>query len=302
MRAGPPLDPLTNLALSRSAHVRSAELRADGAALERMWGASSTRVLHVNRGHVATDGAGLRWLTPSECAADAERYFLGIHDQIAYFACATGEQIEPAATLRELGAVLGDLEVGLIVQAVALSQWHATHSHCARCGAQTHSSTAGYSRTCIACSAEHYPRTDPAVIVLVHDADDRILLGRQAAWPEGRFSTFAGFVEPGESFEAAVVREVLEEAGVQVERPRYLGSQPWPFPASVMIAFSAVATDPQAARADGAEIEQIRWLTRAELSADLAAGRLILPPSVSVARRMIETWFGGRLAGGEAWR
>jgi NAD+ diphosphatase len=293
---------LDELALARLEHDRAAELRSDGDALEALWRDPATRVLRVSKGHVESVDGALLWRASADCAADDERYFLGLHGGTAYFASTTTDGEFTSATLRELGAGLGDLEVGLVVHAVALAQWHATHSACARCGGITASINGGSSRRCERCEAEHYPRTDPAVIVLVRDPRDRILLGRQAAWPPGRFSTFAGFVEPGESFEAAVRREVAEESGVTVGAITYLGSQPWPFPASVMIAFDAVTTEPDLAKADGTEIEQVRWLTRDELADAVRDGEIVLPPSVSIARKMIEAWFGRPLHGGEAWR
>lgn len=305
MRSGPPVDPLPSdrLALSRVDHERAAHLRTDQPTLDALWIAPSTRVLRVHRGRCEVVGQELAWFT-SSTVGEGERYFLGQHRGVSYFACAVDDEsaIQSAATLREIGAVLPDLEVGLLVQAVALAQWHASHPRCARCGDPTEVVSAGYARRCSTCDVEHYPRTDPAVIVLVCDEQDRILLGRQAVWPQGRFSTFAGFVEPGESFESAVAREVHEEAGVHVTDVRYLGSQPWPFPASVMIAFVATTAHPEQARPDGSEIEQVRWFSREELADSLASGEVILPPSVSIARRMIEAWFGDALTGGEAWR
>ena len=134
------------------------------------------------------------------------------------------------------------------------------------------------------------------------DRQDRILLGHQPIWPEGRFSTFAGFLEPGETFEQCVAREILEESAVRVSELKYLGSQPWPFPASIMIAFEAVTDNPDDARGDGEEITDVRWFSRAELKAATADGSLLLPPSISVARKMIERWLGESAQGGETWR
>jgi len=181
---------------------------------------------------------------------------------------------------------------------------------CSKCGAGTTSSLGGAVRVCVKCDAQHHPRTDSAVIVLVRDADDRILLGRQAVWPVGRFSTFAGFLEPGETFEQCVSREVFEESGVSVSQINYLGSQPWPFPASIMISFEAVIDDPSAARPDGEEIVELRWYSRAQMRNAMEDGTLLLPPIISVARKMIERWFGAEhgefsgqtLTGGESWR
>jgi NAD+ diphosphatase len=167
----------------------------------------------------------------------------------------------------------------------------------------------GSVRVCPEDSTQHHPRTDPAVIVLVKDRDDRILLGHQPIWPDKRFSTFAGFVETGESFEECVSREVFEEAGVYASEIRYLTSQPWPFPASIMIAFEAITHRPEEARPDGTEITEVRWFSRDEMKAAVDAQDILLPPKISVARRMIEAWYTrvdgytrDQLRGGESWR
>jgi NAD+ diphosphatase len=195
------------------------------------------------------------------------------------------------------------------MHAVGLANWHATHTHCARCGAKTVSDLGGTVRVCPQDATQHHPRTDPAVIVLVKDKDDRILLGHQPIWPDKRFSTFAGFVETGESFEECVSREVFEEAGVYLTDINYLTSQPWPFPASIMIAFEAITHRPEEARPDGTEITEVRWFSRAEMKNAVATGDLLLPPTISVARRMIQSWYTSvdgytreQLHGGESWR
>ncbi|HET9655417.1 MAG TPA: NAD(+) diphosphatase [Kineosporiaceae bacterium] len=204
--------------------------------------------------------------------------------------------------LRAVGHLLDDTDAGLLTCAVALANWHAVHGCCARCGEPTEPVQAGWARACPACGAEHYPRTDPAVIMAVVDPADRILLGRQARWPSKRFSTLAGFVEPGESLEAAVRREVAEEAGVVVGEVRYLGSQPWPFPSSLMLGYRAQAVTTQI-RVDGTELAQARWWTREEFALDTGTGELLLPPRLSIARRLIEDWYGGPVADAEeAWR
>jgi NAD+ diphosphatase len=244
----------------------------------------------------ATQVAGL---IKSGAFESGERYFLGL-DQISsepYFAWNSphfnSENDQAPAgytTLREIGGELDELQMEIALHAVALSNWHNTHPHCARCGATTSVSLGGAIRTCDKDKSEHYPRTDCAVIVLVRDSQDRILLGRQAIWPEGRFSCFAGFLEPGETFEQCVQREVFEESGVAVREINYLGSQPWPFPASIMISFEAITDFPESARPDGEEIVAIKWLSRAELKAEISAGTLLLPPDMSVSRKMIDRW------------
>ena len=286
---------------------RASELRTDPATLALLL--KRAKVLSVGGGKVSADLASAKLLYPN--AQSEENYFLGIDraTDTPYFAAHVAES-EELCSLREIGAALSPLEIGLALHAVALSNWHASHPMCSKCGAATTSSLGGAVRVCDQCEAQHHPRTDSAVIVLVRDADDRILLGRQAVWPIGRFSTFAGFLEPGETFEQCVSREVFEESGVSVSKINYLGSQPWPFPASIMIAFEAVIDDPSTARPDGEEIVEVRWYSRAQLRAAMEDGSLLLPPSISVARKMIERWFGAdhgefkgeSLTGGESWR
>lgn len=277
---------------------RGAELRARPEDLESLWAAPTTRILRVQRNQIAVDGQSLKFGPPIE----GERYFLGIAEGVAYFAVREESEGHDWKSLREVAHLFSALELELALHAIALVNWHSAHSHCPRCGQPTTSELGGSIRRCAADQSEHYPRTDPAIITLVRDRDDRILLGRQSVWPPKRYSTFAGFVEPGESFEAAVVREVAEEAGVSVSEIEYLGSQPWPFPASVMIAFTATTDEPQSARPDGVEIESVVWLSREELREAVAKEEILLPPGISIARRMIESWNGGPLEGGSAWR
>ena len=188
------------------------------------------------------------------------------------------------------------VDAGLLTQAVALANWHSTHPHCPRCGAVTRVASAGHTRVCPADGSEHFPRTDPAVIMLVHDGE-RILLAGGARWGERRVSVLAGFVEVGESLEQAVAREVREEVGVSVRECRYLGSQPWPLPRSLMLGFFARADAGQEPRIDGEEIRFARWYTRGQLRAAMEAEEIFLPGRVSIARQLIETWYGGRLPG-----
>jgi len=215
-------------------------------------------------------------------------------------------KVENLRTLREIGAFLSPRDIGLSVHAQGLANWHKKHPRCSQCGAATTVISGGSVRKCLIDESEHYPRTDSAIIVLVKDDQDRILLGRQKVWPKNRFSTFAGFVEPGESFEHCVVREVAEEAGINLTKINYLGSQPWPFPSSLMIAFEAVTDNPSAARPDGDEIEEIRWFSRAEMKQAILDATLILPLEISVARQMINDWYGDDavkdLKGAESWR
>jgi NAD+ diphosphatase len=286
---------------------RASELRTDPATLALLL--KRAKVLSVGGGKISADLASAKLLYPN--AQSEENYFLGIDraTDTPYFAAHVAES-EELCSLREIGAALSPLEIGLALHAVALSNWHTSHPRCSKCGAETTSSLGGAVRVCDQCEAQHHPRTDSAVIALVRDTDDRILLGRQAVWPVGRFSTFAGFLEPGETFEQCVSREVFEESGVSVSKINYLGSQPWPFPASIMIAFEAVINDPEAARPDGEEIVEVRWYSRAQLKSAMEDGSLLLPPGISVARKMIERWFGAdhgefrneSLTGGESWR
>jgi NAD+ diphosphatase len=300
---------------------RASELRSDEAELNRLW--SAAKIIRVAESKLATDGTSLRFLTAAEVEklieskifTTGDKYFLGIDtaSKLAYFAwdcdevgLAAGESsTEGMASLRELGGTLDEFHLGISMHAIALSNWHRSHPHCSKCGALTESSLGGSVRVCVKDQSQYHPRTDSAVIVLVKDKDDRILLGHQPIWPDGRFSTFAGFLEPGETFEQCVEREVFEESGVKVNEIKYLGSQPWPFPASIMIAFSAVVEDPSTAKADGVEITEVRWFSRDELKASIADGSLLLPPTISVARKMISMWFGpgaDKLTGGESWR
>jgi NAD+ diphosphatase len=198
--------------------------------------------------------------------------------------------------LRQVGAAMQGRDAGLGVTAVALAAWHRSHRCCPRCGTPTEVAHAGWVRHCPADGTDQYPRTDPAVIMAVVDADDRLLLGHAAHWPERRFSTLAGYVEPGESLEQAVRREVDEEVGVTVGEVAYRGSQPWPFPASLMLAFRAQATSTDL-RPDGVEVTEARWFTRAELADAAAAGEVLLPMRASIARALIEEWAGSALPG-----
>ena len=286
---------------------RAGHLRSNQTTLDQMW--AKAKIVHFSDGRLAVsaDATELRFLNAAQIEAfiesgefkAGEKYFLGLDqlDNEPYFAWNSSHPKSqsdevPAgyATLREIGGDLDEMQMELALHTVALSNWHKTHPHCARCGAPTSVALGGAVRTCDADKSEHYPRTDCAVIVLVRDHEDRILLGRQAIWPEGRFSCFAGFLEPGETFEQCVQREVNEESGVAVREINYLGSQPWPFPASIMISFEAITDFPEVARPDGEEIVEIKWLSRTQFNEQVADGSLSLPPIMSVSRKMIDRW------------
>jgi len=299
------------LLLARGTIDRSAALRQHPERLEKVWADDErTRVVLVadGRAPIGNDGesAELVLLRPSQAPA-GDRYLLGVDEQgVTYFAVRPADGVPgeiPGGVpdrarwegLRRAGSLLGDRDAGLLVNAVALEAWHSTHQHCPRCGARTEMTAGGHMRVCPQDGSQHFPRVDPAVIMLVHDGD-RCLLARGPQWPQGRFSVLAGFVEPGESLEQAVIREVAEEVGVSVTAPRYLGSQPWPFPRSLMLGFFARATSTEL-RLDPAEIAEARWLSRAELREAVEGEELMLPGQVSIARRLIETWYGGPLPG-----
>ncbi|MFM1789657.1 MAG: hypothetical protein RLZZ12_1006 [Actinomycetota bacterium] len=301
-----------SLPLSRGELDRAAHLRSDEQALEEMWSRAKVIDLLGDRFRCRNNSLDLQ-SSDSFPANDenAERYFLGIDKSgTPYFALHRNASLEEFPSeyesLRTVGKSLNSLEIGAAVHALAIAQWHDSHRRCAKCGAETRVSMGGAVRRCDSCESDHHPRTDPAIIVLVKDGSNRILLGRQRVWPAKRFSTFAGFVEPGESFESTVIREVAEECGGIVTSMRYLGSQPWPFPASLMIAFEAIISNPDSVKADGEEIEEIIWLNRTELKSKVANQDLLLPPRISVARAMIEGWYGESasedLVGSETWR
>lgn len=285
---------MLHLPLARAQLDRKAELRTDPLALQQL---ESNGIFYkfYDGNFFTADGGLAKFAFDQKPTGEHETFFLGVDDSgVGHFLWS--QRDAPSgdvhlASLRQIAGAISATEIGIAVQGQGLALWHGSHPRCARCGKETKSFDGGYLRRCDE-GHQHHPRTDPAVIVLVKDRQDRILLGHQGSWDEGRFSTFAGFVEPGESFEAAVIREVQEEAGVGVTELVYLGSQPWPFPASVMIAFEAITDDPERARADGSEITEIGWWSRDSIKADIDSGRLRLPPFVSVARAMINRWYG----------
>jgi NAD+ diphosphatase len=289
------------IALSHHAHNRIAGRRTDDAWLRDAWGRSSTRavVLHDAR-LVVPDGADapeIRWIRTDE-APTGQRVLLGEHRDEVRFAVLV-EDLPAGARAEHLRAfvqTLDEEEAALVLHAVALAEWLRSHRHCPRCGAELEVQGAGHLLSCPRCGRQQFPRTDPAVIMAVTDDDGRCLLGRQRHWPEGRYSTLAGFVEPGESLEHAVAREVEEEVGVEVDEVTYFGNQPWPFPASLMVGFFAHARTTRIS-VDGAEISDARWFTREQVKTEADAGTLLLPSGVSISRSLVETWYGGPLPG-----
>ncbi len=245
--------------------------------------------------HVATaDGPSLAWFSADE-APEGEWIWLGEQNGRSHAAVVVDGRVpaELAPTsIRVLAPQLDPDDLSLAVHAVAIARWLAATPYCPRCGHATQIRQSGHLRHCPGCGTDHFPRTDPAVIMLITDDEDRALLGRNPAWPEGRFSTLAGFVEPGESLEDAVRREVAEEVGVAVGEVTYAASQPWPFPASLMVGFHGRATDPTIS-VDHDEIAEAVWVTREQLRAYGEAGTLLLPPrGVSISSWLIEAWLG----------
>jgi len=286
--------------LGRAGVDRAAHLRADDEWLARAWANQSSRVIVVEDGRALVDDVNALLATATADAPSGERYFLGVAtpsdvaDAIGVFAVAAPlpDPLPPgtrATTVRDIGADLSAADAGLLAHAAALEQWHVRHPRCPLCGAATVVALAGHLRRCVDDGSEHHPRTDPAVIMQVIDLADRCLLGRQSTWPPGRMSTLAGYVEAGETLEHAVVREVFEEVGVWVDDVRYVASQPWPFPSSLMLAFTARATTTQL-DVDGLEIAEARWFTRDELRSAVADGTLRLPMRASVAFYLIDGW------------
>jgi NAD+ diphosphatase len=303
--------PLGRLALSRSTVDRATLRRADGAWVESAWEDPSSRVLVVSDSQAlvrSVDGQPELVFVSSAEAPEGTKFLLGVDaDDVAYFGVSvpggasrvhSGEDDVQLMSLRQVGALLSDRDAGLLTHAVALANWHDTHTHCPRDGTPTVPAPAGHLTTCPTDGSEHFPRLDPAVIMLVIDPDDRCLLARNALWPKGRMSVLAGFVEPGESAEHAVAREVFEETAITVGHIRYLGSQPWPMPRSLMLGFQAAAPAGQRIIVDAEEIGEARWFTREEMLAAIGTGELALAPTSSIARRLIEFWYGGELPDG----
>jgi NAD+ diphosphatase len=317
--AAEPPGELGPLALSRAGVDRSGHLRADDAWLAAAWADPTTRVLVADKGRALAEigaaTARLVFISPDE-APGGVRFLLGVAKDGTAFFGVNGPLPEPPPSrqaaggagrdgaaevrpspLREAGPLLSDRDAGLMTHAVALANFHDTHHFCPRCGEPSEPVASGHARRCTVEGTDEFPRVDPAMIVLVTDPADRCLLARNAAWPARRVSILAGFVEAGESAEQAVAREVAEEVGITVGRVRYLGSQPWPMPQSLMLGFRAEAAGGLDLRADHEEIAEANWYSRAELAAAIAGGVIALPPPVSIAHQIIRSWYGADLPG-----
>jgi NAD+ diphosphatase len=293
--------------LSGAAYDRVSHRRNDPAWLESAWPQARVVVLSaegttpVVRG---SDVVRLELRQPSSMAPGPPRRFLGVVDEVPYFAVTVPAEADDWAGLREVGASTDDVQAGLLTTAVALEQWHSRHQRCPLCGTATDETQAGWTRTCPRDGSQHFPRTDPAVIMLVHDGADRCLLGRGITWAPGRFSTLAGFVEPGESLEAAVAREVFEEVGITVDAVSYVASQPWPFPSSLMLGFTARVAGHPPLQPDRVEVAEAGWFTREQVRQAAAwtdSGatphtdavlRGVSPP-LSISRYLIDRWLAG---------
>ena len=296
--------------MGRTVFDRAAHHRRDQPWLDEAW--TSARVLLRQRGidHAGLSGrrppSGSRWPNRPTSARPASAGSSACTTSVAYFAVRS-EAAGDWRGLRDIGDRGDPLELDLLVTAVALTQWHLRHGRCALCGAATEIEQAGWTRRCPVDGSEHFPRTDPAVIMLIHDGGDRCLLGRGAIWAPGRYSTLAGFVEPGESLESAVIREVFEEVGVAVDDVRYVASQPWPFPSSLMLGFIAHADGAAVVRPDKVEMAEAAG-SPASRSPRRPTGPTQAAPvghrgavrctrfrrRLSISRFLIDIWLAGR--------
>lgn len=300
---------LTELVLSRSSTDRSAELRKNPDWIAGALRESSTLFICVNNSTAPVTEGDLRFFGLDEIPQDSPTYFLGREGDQAFFGVSVDADFvadhDPDSwlNLRASGSRLSDRDAGLLVATVALDNWNSTHTHCPRCGTHTVHHEAGWTRRCPADNSIHFPRTDPAVIVLVTDSQDRVLLARQGRWPAGWVSVLAGFVEAGEPAEAAVIREIYEESGIRIDPASidYLGSQPWPFPNSLMLGYQARALNTDIC-VDGEEIVEAHWYDRTQIAELCATQKLHLPPRVSIAHQLIARWFGEDLPSNTSFR
>lgn len=272
---------------------RADHLRLDESRLAEMASSLAARLLRLSSLDPVLDEAGrLSWGSLAELEDEAEAIFLGLHGDVPLFAPLV--RADPGQRAWSVFAILGLMapeEAAIWGAARSLIEWHNRHLFCGRCGSPTRTFRGGWGRRCAGCGLEHFPRVDPVVIMLA-EHDGRVLLGRQPQYPPGRYSALAGFIEPGESIEEAVARELGEEAGIQVSGVRYVASQPWPFPGQLMIACTADAAS-DSITLDRNELEDAIWASRAEVSAALAgdpAASFIAPPSFAIAHTLLRYW------------
>lgn len=297
---------LPHVALSAHAHNRMGLRRTDADWLAARMADPATRVLVVAGNRLRLVGDQVPWVAPAD-APDGELVLLGEHDGAVHVAvliapdAASGDPEEwvPLRSVLTLLAEQQPEQAPLFMHAIGLAEWHHATRFCPRCGGSLRSEAAGHELRCKQCGRPQFPRSDPAVIMAIthgEGEDEAILLGRNTSWPAGRWSTLAGFCEPGETLEDSVRREVDEEVGVRVGEVSYFGSQPWPLPASLMLGFTgrALSTDIDV---DGAEIEEARWWTRADFEAAARSGELVVPRGISISSSLIEAWFGRPLDG-----
>lgn len=323
------LPSLGRLPLARDDVDRGTELRDDEQWLSHLWEQPNTRVLWLH-GRTAPIYAGeLVLTTPSGPLPDHAVYLGRSADHTPEYSqyvdpaedhveiillTANSDTGAPWLQDPEVGGIavenphdigwigvsdiapgLNDRDVGIFVSAVAIANWHKVNQYCPRCGTKTEMRTSGWVQVCPNDGSEHFPRTDPAVIMLITDPDDRALLGNNISWGNKRYSTLAGFVEPGESLEAAVKREVYEESRVVIDGMRYMGSQPWPFPQSLMLGYIGQTQRPEDARADKAELADVRWFSRKQLREEIEHGNMFIPGASSIAHHLLRHWYGGPL-------
>ncbi|QYJ05734.1 NAD(+) diphosphatase [Nocardioides panacisoli] len=293
--------------LIADAHDRRGVRRRDREWLDARWQAPDSRVLVVSGTRVRPVDGALPWVPTDEAPAGL-RLLLGERAGATWWAVivdpeVAGAEPEQWFPLRGLLPFLGedDAAAPLVFHALGMAEWHWATRYCPRCAGALASRSAGHELVCEGCGKVQFPRLDPAVIMLISagepgSADERCLLGRHPAWPEGRFSTLAGFCEPGESLEDAVRREVAEETAVAVGEVSYFGNQPWPLPSSLMLGFHGRAVSEGIDLVDD-ELADARWFTREAMRAEAEAGTLKLPGGVSISRSLIESWYGGPLPG-----
>ncbi|MCA1782361.1 MAG: NAD(+) diphosphatase [Dermatophilaceae bacterium] len=282
---------------------RAAYRRTDPALLTSLIADPTTRVIDMSgEGFVVGDDGSFALRPPGPADHEAELVvFLGegmIQGEVrtAYLLVVPREleATRPTVGLPHLAGGLDADTASLVVTSLGLVNWHRTHPRCSRCGAPTEPDLAGWIRRCPQDGSDHYPRTDIAVIMAVTDPEDRLLLGRAPSWPQGRMSILAGFVEPGETLEQAVAREVREEVGIDVQDVEYVADQPWPFPSSLMVGFTARAVQTDLVL-DPVEIAEARWVDRGDVPGLIARGQYRPSPGFSISRALVEDWFGGPL-------